>query len=179
MTFLTWKTPLHLQNCLINNGITITDLTTSTPVPTTVFLIQRKAITRVRGSSDEDLYLTLQPGIPVTLSRPFGRGGVNGTVAVKPLPRHIVEQGWELDDKGEQRKIRRSKKATGVDGLEAGHEYLVGVNLEVLKKVKWTFGTKEDLLVEGWGKGALVQDFEWEEGKVEWSVEEAVLEVVE
>lgn len=115
----------------------------------------------------------------MTLSRPFGRGGVNGTVAVKPLPRHIVEQGWELDDKGEQRKIRRSKKATGVDGLEAGHEYLVGVNLEVLKKVKWTFGTKEDLLVEGWGKGALVQDFEWEEGKVEWSVEEAVLEVVE
>lgn len=142
-------------------------------------MIQRSAITRVRGSGDEDLYLTLKPEVPVTLSRPFGRGGVNGTVALKPLPKHIVQQGWELNDKGEQRKIRRSTKATGVDGLEAGHSYCVGVDLERLGRVKWAYKTKEEVLVDGWGKGAQVQDFEWEDGRVEWSVREAEVVVVD
>lgn len=179
ITLFTWNTPLHLQGCLTNNGITITDLTSSTPVPTTVLRIQRTPITRARGSSDEELYLTLEPNVPLVLKRPFGRGGVNAKPVVKPLPKSIVQQGWELNDKGEAMKIRRSTKATGVDGLEAGHVYRVGVNMEKLKGVKWTHGTKEDVLVDGRGKGAQVQDFEWEEGEVDWGIKEAEMEVVD
>lgn len=179
ITLFTWDTPLHLQGCLSNDGITITDLTTSTAVPTSVVRIQRTPIARLRGSGDGDLYLTLLPDIPVTVSRPFGRGKADGTIVSKPLPKHIVQQGWELNDKEEQMKIRRSKKATGVDGLEAGHDYSVGVRLEMLEGVWWTFATKEEVLVDE-RKGASVQDFEWEkDSKIGWSVKEAMVSVVE
>lgn len=179
ITLFTWNTPLHLQGCLSNNGITITDLATGTPVPTTKILVQRTPITRLHGSGDEALYLTLLPGIPVTLSRPFGRGKADGTVVSKPQPKHIVQQGWELNDQGEPMRIRRSTRATGVDGLEAGHNYSMGVRLEMLEGVWWASCTKEEVLVDE-RKEASVQNFEWErERKIEWSVREAVVSVVE
>ncbi|KAK5999307.1 hypothetical protein QM012_005582 [Aureobasidium pullulans] len=179
ITLFTWDTPLHLQGCLSNNSITIIDLTTGTPVPTCVVRIQRKPITRLRGSGDEQLYLTLEPDISVTLTKPFGRGPANGSVVVKPLPKHLIQHGWELNGKGEQIKIRRLKRATGVDGLEAGHSYEVSVRREMLECVKWAFATKEEVLVDE-RKGAAIQDFEWEgEAKIEWDVTAAVVDVID
>ena len=115
------------------------------------------------------------PGEAVTLERPFGR---NATL--KPLPKHMIQRGWELDADGNERRIRRSTKATGVDGLEAGCNYRIGVNTEVLERCKWAFATKEDVLVDHAGVGSYVQDFAWEkEVKMKWSVEEAVLDVTD
>lgn len=175
ITLFTWNTPFHLPHNLANNSISIYNTTTCTTVPISKILVQRPAIKRLRGSHDEVLFLTLKPGIPVTLSRPFGR---NATI--KPLPKHIIQRGWELDENGKERRIRRPTNATGVDGLEAGCSYSVGVNAEVLERCNWAFCTKEDVLVDHAGVGSYVQDFAWEkEAKIEWTVTEAVLNVTD
>ncbi|THY52477.1 hypothetical protein D6C99_04132 [Aureobasidium pullulans] len=176
ITFFTWDTPLHFNRALTNNGVTITDIATNEPVRTTRLLVQRVAINRIRGSFDEELYLTLLPNIPVTLSRPFGRGN-SGTV--KPLPKSIVQKGWELDDQGNPMKIRRSQSATGVDGLEAGKEYRVGLNMELLEKCKWSFATKDEVLVDRGDKGSSPSDYTWEKGVLDFSVVETMIKVVE
>ncbi|KAG9652897.1 hypothetical protein KCV04_g8, partial [Aureobasidium melanogenum] len=120
--------------------------------------------TKRRSTSDEQYFLTLEPHVPMTLSTPFGRNGSN----VKPQPKAIVERGWELDEYGNERKIRRSTRATRVDGLEPGHEYLVRLNHELLEQYKWTPARKEQVLIdpsERGSKGSHVQDYPWETSK--------------
>ena len=75
---------------------------------------------------------------------------------MRPQPRAIVERGWELDEQGNEQKIRRSTTACGVDGLEAGHRYRVGVASGPLMGLWWKWGTKEEILVES---GSLHRDF--------------------
>jgi hypothetical protein len=182
ITFFTWNTPLHIQHILSNNGIIITDLTTNTAVKLSRIMIQRIAIKRIKGSHDEVLFPTLEPGVPATFSRAFGR---NATV--KPLPKEMIKNGWERDDEGNEIKIRRPSTATGVDGLEAGHSYRVGVNMELLELCKWASATRDEVLVDPdaikSNPGVIPSDvdsFPWEkERKIEWIVHEAVLDVME
>jgi hypothetical protein len=93
----------------------------------------------------------------------------------------MIKNGWELDAEGKEMRIRRSRNATGVDGLEAGCSYRVGVNLEALNQCRWAFATKEEVLVDrGSGESYTVEAFPWEkERKIEWIVHEAVLDVTE
>jgi hypothetical protein len=175
ITFFTWDKPLDFRHILTNNGITITNQTTNTPVKTTRHMIQRTAITRLRGSYDEVLFPTLEPEVATTFSRAFGR---NATI--KPLPKHMIKNGWELDAEGKEMRIRRSRDATGVDGLEAGCSYRVGVNIESLNQCKWAFATKEEVLVDRGTGDSTVESFVWEKKrKIEWIVHEAVLDVTE
>lgn len=175
ITLFTWNTPFHLLHSLSNSSLSIYNTTTSTAVPTSKILLQRPAIKRIRGSHDEVLFLTLEPGIPITLSRPFGR-----TATTKPLPKHMITNGWERDENGKEMRIRRPTNATGVDGLEAGCSYSVGVTAELLERCNWAFATKDQVLVDHSGAGSYVQDFAWEkERKIEWMVTEAVLDVTD
>ncbi|KEQ90427.1 hypothetical protein AUEXF2481DRAFT_704329 [Aureobasidium subglaciale EXF-2481] len=174
ITFFTWNTPLHLHLALSNHGITITDTTTGLAVPTTRIQIQRGAIRRIRGSSDAAYFITLEPELPVTMEDAFGRAA-----NVQPQPKSIVQRGRELDDQGRERNIRRSTRATGVDGLEAGHEYQIGLNLEMLKACRWAYATKDDALVDHWGVGSYLRDFPWDKRMLEFRVEETTLSVVE
>jgi hypothetical protein len=175
ITLFTWDKPLDFQHVLTNNGITITNLTSNTTVKTTRHMIQRTAITRLRGSYDEILFPTLEPEVATTFSRAFGR---NATL--KPLPKHMIKNGWELDAKGNEMRIRRSVNATGVDGLEAGCSYRVGVNIESLNQCRWAFATKEEVLVDRGSADSSVGAFPWEkEMKIDWIVHEAVLNVTE
>lgn len=59
-----------------------------------------------------------------------------------------MERGWELDEQGNERKIRRSIQGCGVDGLESGHHYRVDVSREKLMDIWWRWGIKDDMLVE-------------------------------
>ncbi|KAG9799366.1 hypothetical protein KCU96_g36, partial [Aureobasidium melanogenum] len=157
ITIFTWESPLDIKSALTRNGFIIIDKATESAVPTTQTLVQRGALKRIRGTSDEQYFLTLEPGITVTLSTPFGRNGSN----VRPQPKAVVQRGWELDENGNERKIRKSTKATGVDGLEPGHEYLVRLNDELLEHCKWTPARKEEVLIDHskrGSKGSHVQD---------------------
>lgn len=53
-----------------------------------------------------------------------------------------------LDERGNERKIRRSTSACGVDGLEEGHRYRLDVARGPLMGIWWRWGTKEDVLVD-------------------------------
>jgi hypothetical protein len=57
-------------------------------------------------------------------------------------------------------KIRRSTQATGVDGLEPGHRYSIGVDVEQLKKCLWAPATKEEILVDAREEGQYLTDYE-------------------
>ena len=59
-----------------------------------------------------------------------------------------MERGWELDEHGNERKIRRSTRACGVDGLEGGHRYRLDVVRGQLMGIWWRWGMKDDVLVE-------------------------------
>lgn len=67
---------------------------------------------------------------------------------MRPQPRAIVEKGWELDEQGNERKIRRSTQGCGVDGLESGHSYRVDIAQHKLMGLWWRWGTKEEILVD-------------------------------
>ncbi|KAI1280075.1 hypothetical protein F5Y07DRAFT_355800 [Xylaria sp. FL0933] len=176
VTLYTWRRPLDPKGALTSNGYVITDLTTGNPVKTTYFMINRGPELRVRGSSDEQFFLTLLPDVPVELSTGFGRGGGG----VKPDPRAVVERGWERDEHGNERKIRRSTQATGVDGLEPGHKYSVGLNMEALRGCWWAPVTKDEILVDQRGEGSYVQDYPWNtETPLEFNVNEATIDVLE
>jgi hypothetical protein len=155
ITIATWGSPLDIRRALISNGFTIIDRATELAVPTTRFLVQRGQLQCVRGTSDEQEYLTLEPHVPLTLSTGFGRNGGK----IKPQPRAVVQRGWELDEHGNERKIRRYKKATGVDGLEPGHLYFVRLNHELLERCKWTPARKEVVLVDRRGRGSSFREY--------------------
>lgn len=163
ITLFTWKTPLDPASALTQGGFIITDVGNNTIIQQTSIRLQRTPISRARGSGDEKCFLTLHPHVPTTVSA-FGRGGAD----VRPQPRAVVERGWELDEQGNERKVRRSTKACGVDGLESGHRYRVDVARGELMGIWWRWGTKDDVLVD--------------EGSLDWNLtsfppEQAPLEI--
>jgi hypothetical protein len=175
ITIATWGSPLDIRRASISNGFIIIDRATESAVPTTRLLVQRGALQRVRGTSDEQEYLTLEPHVPLTLSTGFGRNGGK----VKPQPRAVVQRGWELDEHGNERKIRRSRKATGVDGLEPGHQYLVGLNHGLLERCKWTPARKEEVLVDHQGPGSSFRKYPWETSLLEFRTNDTYLDILE
>ncbi|TIA07630.1 hypothetical protein D6C81_09397 [Aureobasidium pullulans] len=175
ITIATWGSPLDIRRAVISNGFIIIDRATESAVPTTRPLVQRGELQRVRGTSDEQEYLTLEPHVPLILSTGFGRNGGK----IKPQPRTVVQRGWELDDYGNERKIRRSTKATGVDGLEPGHQYLVRLNHELLERSKWTPARKEEVLVDHQGKGSSFQEYPWETSPLKFCTNDIFLDILE
>ena len=137
----------------------ITDLATNDEVTQTHVQLSRMAFTRVRGDPDEVYYMTIMPHSATTISTPFGRGNA------QPQPRAVRQRGWELDDKGNEMKIRRSKEAHGVDGLEPRHRYRLDVKHGELQGMQWRWGTKDDLLVDSDAQGAdrMLSSVEWEQ----------------
>lgn len=142
LTIFTWRTILHPQLALCQRRFVITDLTCGIEVPQTSVRLQRPAFARTRDHPDHQYYLTIHPGTPIVISTPFGRG------TARPQPKAIVQRGWALDDDGNEIKIRRSKAAHGVDGLEAGHRYRLDVASTEPQYVWWRWGAKEDNLVD-------------------------------
>jgi hypothetical protein len=178
ITFATWGTPSDIRSALTRNGFIIIDKATEPAVSTTQTMVQRGALMRIRGTSDEQYLLTLEPRVSVTLPTPFGRNNSG----IKPQPKAVVQRGWELDEHGTERKIRRSTKATGVDGLEPGHQYLVKLNHELLKQCKWTPTRKEEVLIhrsEMGSKSSHMQDYPWETSPVNFCTNDAFLSVLE
>ncbi|KAI1748408.1 hypothetical protein F4782DRAFT_542913 [Xylaria castorea] len=176
ITLYTWRLPLDPKGALTSNGYIITDLFTGNPVKTSHCMISRGPQLRVRGSYDEQFFLTLQPNEPVQLSTGFGRKGGG----IKPDPQAVVERGWERDEHGNERKIRRSTQVTGVDGLQPGHTYSVGLNVEALDGCRWASVTKDEILVDRRGKGSYIQDYPWNtETSLDFHVREATMEVLD
>ena len=137
----TWHTPLWPKLALTQRQFIITDLTDNVEVTQTSVRLQRTPFTRVRGSSDELYYLEIMPGRPAVVTTSFGRGSFH------PQPKRVAERGWELDEQGNEMKIRRSVHAQGVDGLQPGHRYRLDVKAGALQGMWWRWGTKEDFLV--------------------------------
>ncbi|KAI1180321.1 hypothetical protein F4777DRAFT_310818 [Nemania sp. FL0916] len=176
ITIYTWRRPLDTKNALISNGFVITDQDSGDVVKTTYIMINRGPQWRVRGDPDEQYFLTLQPNVPVDLSTGFGRAGGG----IKPDPRSVVERGWERDENGNERKVRRSKQATGVDGLEPGHTYSVTLNMDDLRKYWWAPVAKDEILVDRKGEGSYVQDYPWNlDTPLDFRVSEATIEVLD
>ncbi|KAL5371705.1 hypothetical protein DPSP01_014056 [Paraphaeosphaeria sporulosa] len=173
LTLFTWGTPFSLPRALTSNGFVITDTSSGQNVKTSLMQVQRTPLKRTRGSPDEQYFLTLQPESPVHLSTGFGRGGGG----VKPQPKSVVERGLEVDANGNEVNLRRSKSATGVDGLEPGRKYEIGLNTDLLDIIRWAPAEKEDILVEGTGEGSNVQDYEWNKGSLNFSVRQSTLSV--
>ncbi|KAL8659747.1 MAG: hypothetical protein Q9202_006962 [Teloschistes flavicans] len=126
--------PTGLTRC----RFTITDLTTGIDLPQMTISPQRPhPHDRVRGSSSEKYWLTIQPGAPVILSTGFGPDYAGPKAKAKCI--------WPDDKHG-----NRVVKVWGVDGLEPGHRYRLGIPMEEIRKRvwKWRWGTKEDFLVE-------------------------------
>lgn len=160
ITIFTWRTPLDPATGLISKAFTITDSTTQKQVQTSEVKVQRLPFQRTRGSPDTKYLCTLEPNVPVQLSAPFGRPGR------KPQPKAIAERGWELDEHGREMKLRRSMFATGVDGLEPGHEYKVDVNTESLRNCLWTSTNIDEILVDQNGSGSDMHSYPWTKGSL-------------
>lgn len=160
ITLYTEETPLDPNRALTRAGFTITDLTTQQPVKVTELRnVQRMANPRrrVHGCFEEPYFVTLRAGEAEELSAGFGRHGF------RPHPWSVVNLGHEVDDAGNPLSARRSVSVTGVDGLDPGHEYEIGLNTEDLKKVMWAPVAKEEILLEeGYkGPGANLGDYSW------------------
>ena len=176
LTIFTWGKALWPRLALAQRKFRIIDLTNNAEVTQTSIQIQRMPPTRIRGSADEAYYMTIMPDVPATVSTPFGRPNF------RPQPKAVAERGWEVDDEGNEMKVRRSIYALGVDGLEPGHSYRLDVKRMGLEGIWWRWGTKEDYLVDPdtqgagrmWASGDSENDvlvFEPIEG-IEFSVEE-------
>ena len=172
----TWHTALWPKLALGQRQFVITDLTDNIEVVQTAMMLQRMPFTRVRGAPDEVYYLDIMPGTPTIVSTPFARGHT------RPQSKAVAQRGWVLDDEGNERKIRRSVHARGVDGLEPGHRYRLDVKRGELWGMWWRWGTKEGFLVDAdsppgqrmWSPDQSEQsplDFKPIEG-IEFSVEE-------
>ena len=144
LTIFTWRTPFHPKSGMTQGCFKITDLESDELIPQTMIRLQRSPFSRVRGDVDEQYFLTLQPHTPTVVSTGFSPGGGNS----RPQPRAVVKRGWLLDEQGNELKIRRSTDGCGVDGLEVGHRYKVGVTRGPLMGLWWRWGTKEEFQVE-------------------------------
>ena len=144
LTLFAWGSPLWPELALCQRGFVITDLTTGAEVTQTMINSQRPAITRYKGGPDDEYYLTIHPGTPTVVSTPFGVSAED-----PPQPKEAIQRGWLLDENGNELKIRRSTRACGVDGLEAGHRYKLDVPPENLRrKWWWQWGTRDEVLVD-------------------------------
>ncbi|KAK4653546.1 hypothetical protein QC762_507867 [Podospora pseudocomata] len=171
ITLCTFNRPLALPSALTNRTITIHSLPSRQKIETCLFQVNRSPVTRIRGDSDEQFYLTLLPNTPTAISTPFGRGG--GVNKIRPVPKAIAEKGWEVDEEGRERRVRRSVQPTGVDGLEPGLEYEVGLDRESLEGMWWAPVGREEILIEGGTtEGRYMGDYGgWVKGGIEWVVE--------
>jgi hypothetical protein len=168
LTLFTRNTPFHPRSGLTNACFLIIDTADNTPIPQSTIRIQRGPLSRMRGSGDEKYFLTLYPHTPTEVSTGFTRGGT-----VPPQRRAIVERGWELDERGNEQKIRRSTRACGADGLEGGHRYKVGVARGGLMGVWWRWGVREEMLVDreslDWNLSGLEpEQVPLKVGEIEW-----------
>lgn len=77
ITILTYNKPFHPQSGLTQNCFPIWDLTADEGVQTTTVRVQRTPLSRARGSSDEQYFLTLHPHTPSTVSTRFARGNLD------------------------------------------------------------------------------------------------------
>ena len=143
LTIFTWQTPFDPKSGMTQSCFKITDLESDEIVPQEIIPLQRRPFSRVRGNIDEKYFLTLQPYTPTVVSTGFSRGG-----GKRPQPRAVVERGWELDEQGNELKIRRGTQGCGIDGLEVGHRYKVGVTRGSLVGLWWRWGTKEEFQIE-------------------------------
>lgn len=143
ITLFTWETPFCPSLGMVKGCFTITDIDSNLPVPQTMIRHQRLPFSRARGSGDERYFLTLHPHVPAVVSTGFSRGG-----GERPLPKAVVERGWELDEQGNELKIRRGTQGCGIDGSESGHRYKVDVVPGSLMGIQWWWGTMEEVMVE-------------------------------
>ena len=164
VTLYTEKTPLDIQHALSHRGFTIRDLTTDQDVANTTFVNNAMRMAtprqRVRGCTEEPYFLTLDPSSPSSfssgeataeLSHPFRRAGF------RPQPWSVVQRGHEVD-------AATGAARAGIDGLEPGHEYEVGLDVGALRDhVMWAPARSGDILLErGYrGPGPLLDDYPW------------------
>ncbi len=87
----------------------------------------------------EDMFYTLYPEIPVTLETSFGRN------IRAPKPRSDPEFG-SINPR------RDDIQARGVDGLEIGHQYRLGINGGWGAIAWWEWGEKEEVINPPEGK---------------------------
>ncbi|KAI6085449.1 hypothetical protein F4821DRAFT_149994 [Hypoxylon rubiginosum] len=179
ITLYTEGTPLHPRHALASAGFTITDLTTQQPVKLIKWYnAQRMANPRkrVRGCFEEPFFVTLRAGEAEELTEVFGRPNF------RPHPWSVVKLGHEVDEAGNPLTARRSVCVTGVDGMEPGHEYEVGINTDGLKKVMWAPAAKDDILLEkgSTGPGTNLADYPWiKDQPLEFRVGTTILKVLE
>ncbi|KAK0514425.1 hypothetical protein JMJ35_003042 [Cladonia borealis] len=96
--------------------------------------------TKVAVTLNEQLFHTLLPNEPITISAPFSRNRpeTGGKPLAKSDPNYVSD------------RVRASSSASGVDGLEPGNDYVLtlGDSPHVhWKTVRWwEYGTKEQVL---------------------------------
>lgn len=146
ITLYTENSPLDPRHCLSRSGASIRDLTTGQQISTVNIRNVNRGPNprrRVQGCREEPYFLTLQAGVLTEIPIYFGRPGF------RPQPWSVVKLGWEVDEFGRPRRIRRSMAVTGVDGLEPGHEYEVRLSEDDLRHIMWAPVPKEDILLKG------------------------------
>ena len=173
VTLLTYNTPFHPRSGMTHKCFSIRDLTTNEEVQTSSIRVQRLPLSRARGCSDEQYFLTLQPFTSTTVSTRFA----SGNEEMRPRSRAVAQQEWEESIKN--RTARRSAFACGVDGLEPGHRYTISVAKASLMSLSWKRGTKDDILVDSESKDWNVSAVQWEESALDIEYGEAVDFLVE
>lgn len=134
---------------LTGGALTITDMTTGSEVRQSSQTHCRiPPPSKVAVPLNEDLFRTLLPHTPLTLSAPFTRS--RKSTGGKALAKHDLDYASD-----------RSAKhgACGVDGLEPGHKYVLSlaskprVRWDIIRW--WEYGTKEQVLHADGDRGSL------------------------
>jgi hypothetical protein len=86
-----------------------------------------------------------------------------------------------MDENGNELTSRRPTQALGVEGLEPGHQYSIGLNLGSLAGCYWASVTKNEILVDDMGEGSALVDYPLgkKDSHLVYQVKEAKLNVVE
>ena len=114
----------------------MTDLSTDQEVSQHSIQLSRAPIKRRIGSPDADLFLTLHPEQPVTISTPFG---------------YSVDSNGPPRPEGDPGRLRQAARGMiprtvcGIDGLVVGTEYELSV-VGGLNGSWWRWGTKDEVL---------------------------------
>ncbi|KAB8611398.1 hypothetical protein FH972_025903 [Carpinus fangiana] len=172
ITLYTWKSPLDIPRAFTSKGITITNSTTGDSIQQSSVTVQRGALKRIRGTADEQYFVTLHPNTPLELSTGFGRGGGG----VQPQPKSVDELLQGYNRERNLKEVRKPRLATGVDGLEPSCEYTISLNHEALQKIWWAPVDREEVLVSDAGEGSYVQDYPWEKDPILGSCQHAPAE---
>ena len=128
ITLCVWRTILNIHQALGERRFDIIDQSTGRPVAQTAKKTKRPPITRQFGTSDQRLFITLEPGVPHTSHSRFGPPADKMDVPYFSLSGASV---------------------FGVRGLKKG-KYLLRVSRDERSKHQfgwWRNGTKEDNLV--------------------------------